>query len=172
MNRMRQIAGTLALVVIAAGSAGAQTPAAFVDVPPWHWAFDAVQDGAAKGIFTGYPTDDREMVANALVQVYEAFSHPSHPAARAWAEWFLADIPSGWPQALERSQLTSFALEGVAVDVTGDRATATFVAVTTMRDGGVSTARTRVQARAERDTSRHWRIDYLTLRTAQPTFFP
>ena len=57
---MRRIAGVLALVAIAVGSAGAQAaPSAFVDVPPWHWAFDSVQDGAARGIFTGYPVDDR-----------------------------------------------------------------------------------------------------------------
>jgi hypothetical protein len=155
------------------GSAGAQAaPSAFVDVPPWHWAFAAVQDGAATGIFTGYPADDRELVANALVQVYEAFARPTHPAAREWAEWFLTNTPPGWPQPLQRSQLVSFTLEGLRVEVSGDRATATFVAVTAVRGGGQeSTTRVPVQAQAERDTSRHWRVDYTTLVAGQPAIF-
>src|SRR2546425_2147142 len=129
---MRRTAGALALVAIAMGAVGAQAaPSAFVDVPPWHWAFDAVVDGAARGIFTGYPVDDRELVANALVQVYEAFARPTHPAAREWAEWFLTNTPPGWPQPLQRSRLIAFTLEDLHAQVSGDRATATFVAVTT-----------------------------------------
>ena len=170
---MRRIAGALALVAIAVGSAGAQAaPSAFVDVPPWHWAFDAVQDGAARGIFTGYPVDDRELVANALVQVYEAFTRPTHPAAREWAEWFLTNTPTGWPQPLERSRLIAFTLDDLRAEVRDDRATATFVAVTTVRDDGhVTTVRVPVQAQAERDASRHWRVDYSTLVTGQPSIF-
>src|SRR3989442_15472628 len=126
---MRRTAGALALVAIAMGAVGAQAaPSAFVDVPPWHWAFDAVVDGAARGIFTGYPVDDRELVANALVQVYEAFARPTHPAARDWAEWFLTNTPPGWPQPLQRSRLIAFTLEDLHAQVSGDRATATFVA--------------------------------------------
>ncbi len=170
---MRCIAGALALVAIAVGSSGVQAaPSVFVDVPPWHWAFDAVQDGAAKGIFTGYPVDDRELVANALVQVYEAFARPTHPAAREWAEWFLTNTPAEWPQPLHRSRLIAFALEDLHTEVRGDRATATFVAVTTIRDDGrASTVRTPTQVEAERDASRHWRVDYATLMTGQPSIF-
>lgn len=170
---MRRIAGVLALVVIAVGSAGAQAaPSAFVDVPPWHWAFDAVQDGAARGIFTGYPVDDRELVANALVQVYEAFARPTHPSSREWAEWFLTNTPPEWPQPLQRSRLIAFTLEDLHAEVRGDRATATFVAVTTIRDDGhTSTVRVPIQAQAERDVSRHWRVDYSTLVTGQPSIF-
>ena len=170
---MRRIIGTLALVAIAGGSAGAQVaPSVFVDVPPWHWAFDAVQDGAAKGIFTGYPVDDRELVANALVQVYEAFARPTHPAAREWAEWFLTNTPPAWPQPLQRSRLIAFTLEDLRVEVGSDQASATFVAVTTVRDDGhVSMARAPIQAHAERDSSRHWRVDYATLATGQSSIF-
>jgi hypothetical protein len=142
-----------------------------VDVPPWHWAFDAVQEGAMKGIFTGYPADDRELIGNALTQVYQAFAHAGHPAAREWAEWFLTNTPPGWPQPLQRSRLVSFALEDLQIEV-GDRATATFVAVTTVReDGSASTVRARVRAQAERDQARHWRIDYTTLADGQPSIF-
>jgi hypothetical protein len=169
---MGRIVAALALVAIAGMTAGAETPSAFVDVPPWHWAFEAVQEGAARGIFTGYPTSDRELVANAIAQVYDAFAHPRQPAAREWAERFLINTPPDWPQPLARSGLVSFAVEKLQVDVGGDRATATFVAVIAVRsNGSVSTVRTPVQARAERDGSRHWRVDYATLATGQPQIF-
>ena len=113
---MRWCAITLAIVALAAWTAWAQGPSAFVDVPPWHWAFEAVQQGATAGIFSGYPTDDSELVANALVQVYEAFAHAGHPGAQGWAEWFLTNTPSQWPQPLQRSRLLTFALEDVRVD--------------------------------------------------------
>ena len=162
----------LAMIVLTAGTAWAQGPSAFVDVPPWHWAFDAVQQGAAAGIFTGYPTNDSEMVANALVQVYEAFTHADHPAARGWAEWFLTNTPAQWPQPLQHSRLVAFTLEGVRVQVNGDRARAMFVAAVAVRtDGGQTTARSPLEVQAEKDTAGHWRIDYATLVTGQPQLF-
>jgi len=162
----------LALVVLAGSAAWAQGPSAFVDVPPWHWAFDAVQQGATAGIFTGYPTVDGELVANALVQVYEAFAHAAHPAARGWAEWFLTNTPTQWPQPLQRSRLAGFVLEDLRVQVNADRARATFTAMVSMRtDGGQSTLRSPMQAQAEKDGSGHWRIDYSTLVAGQPQLF-
>ncbi len=169
---MRQIIVVLALVGLTSAAAFAQAPSPFVDVPPWHWAFDAVQQGAAEGIFTGYPTNDRDLVANALLQVYAAFAHPGHPAAQEWAEWFLTNTPSGWPQPLQRSRLVRYALENVQVRVSGDRATVTFVAAVTVRtDGGLSPARTPAEAQAEKDGSGRWRIDYATLVSGQPQVF-
>jgi hypothetical protein len=47
---MRAILGGLVLIAYAAGAAMAQTAPAFEDVPPWHWAFQSVQELAEKGI--------------------------------------------------------------------------------------------------------------------------
>lgn len=69
------------VVVALAATAQAQIPAPFVDVPPWHWAFEAVERGASTGIFRGYPIDDRERVVNAVTQVYDSFVHASHSRA-------------------------------------------------------------------------------------------
>src|SRR2546425_4563550 len=162
--RMRRCATVLAIVALAGGTAWAQGPSAFVDVPPWHWAFEAVQQGATAGIFTGYPTDDSELVANALVQVYEAFAHAGHPGAQGWAEWFLTNTPSQWPQPLQRSRLLTFALEDVRVRVSGDHARATFVAAVTVGTRrGQSTPRAADHAQAEKDGARHWPIDHKRL---------
>src|SRR2546428_7719740 len=156
---MRWCATVLALMALAGGTAWGQGPSAFVDGPTWPWAFEAVQQGATAGIFTGYPTDDSELVANALVQVYEAFAHAGHPGAQGWAEWFLTNAPSQWPQPLQRSRLLTFALEDVRVRVSGDRAGATFVAAVIVgNDGGRGPPPAPVQAEGREDRAGHRRI--------------
>src|SRR2546422_9063526 len=107
---MRWCATVLAIVALAGGTAWAQGPSAFVDVPPWHWAFEAVQQGATAGGFTGYPTDDNELVANALVQVYEAFAHAGPPGAQGGAGWVLNKTPPQGPAALHRRRVLKFAV--------------------------------------------------------------
>jgi hypothetical protein len=150
----------------------AQAPSPFVDVPPWHWAFDGIQQGVEAGIFTGYPTSDSEHVANALAQVYEAFAHPGHPAAQAWAEWFLTNTPEAWPQPLRSSRLVRFTLEGVRVRVQGDRAAATGVVIATLRrDGGTATDRATLGVEAAKDRGGRWRIDYASLARDHPQLF-
>ncbi len=167
---MRAVAAVVVVLGLA-GAAGAQVPSAFVDVPPWHWAFDAVQQGAAAGIFTGYPAADAELVANALTQVYDAFAHPDHPLAPAWAEAFLTNLPAGWPQPLLRSRLRGFALSGIDVRVQGDRATIRWTAEAVVRADGTSRIRAEATAEAVRDPAGRWRIDYGALAAAQPQVF-
>src|SRR5437899_10287416 len=133
---MRWCATVLAIVALAGGTAWAQGPSAFVDVPPWHWAFEAVQQGATAGIFTGYPTVDGELVANALVQVYEAFAHAGHPAARGLAEWFLTNLPTQCPQPLQTSRPAGFVLAEPRVHANPHRAPATFTTTVVMRCHG------------------------------------
>src|SRR2546428_3282086 len=166
---MRWCAITLAIVALAAWTAWAQGPSAFVDVPPWHWAFEAVQQGATAGVFTGYPTDDNELVANALVQVYEAFAHAGHPGAQGWAEWFLTNTPTQWPQPLHRSRLLKFALEDIRVRVSGDRARATFVAaVTGGTHGGAAAPPSPLHAPAAQKRAGPRAIDYPAPAAGQP----
>src|SRR2546427_8956631 len=169
---MRWCATVRAIVARTGGTAWAQGPSAFVDVPPWHWAFEAVQQGATAGIFSGYPTDDSELVAEALVQVYEAFAHVGHPGAQGWAEWFLTNTPAQWPQPLQRSRLLTFALEDVRVRGSGDRAGATFVAAVIVgTDGGRSTLRSPRQAQAAEDGAGPWRINYQALAAGHTPIF-
>lgn len=166
------VAVTVAVAVLAvAGPAGAQVPWAFVDVPPWHWAFDAVQRGAAAGIFAGYPASDGELVANALAQVYDAFRHPEHPLAPAWAEAFLTNLPAGWPQPLRRSRLVESLLSGVEVRVAGNRATIRWTVEVAVRGDGTARSRMTATAAAVRDPAGRWRMDYADLAAAHPQVF-
>lgn len=164
---MRVVAAA-GVVLALGGAAGAQVPSAFVDVPPWHWAFDAVQHGAAAGIFEGYPASDRELAANALVQVYDAFRHPTHPLAPAWAEAFLVNLPPGWPQPLLRSRLRDVVLSGLEVRVQADRAVIRWTADVVV-DG--TARRTTATGTAVRDATGRWRVDFATLAAAQPEVF-
>jgi hypothetical protein len=120
----------------------------------------------------GYPTNDAEAAFNAMIQVYDAFAHASHPEARGWAERFLAGLPSNWPQPLTGSRLRGFRLDNPQPALTGDRGSVTFVAVTVLRQNGGSTeTRTRVRAAVQKDAERRWQVIYSSLASGQPQVF-
>jgi hypothetical protein len=162
----------VAIVVCLAPAALAQD-AGFEDVPPWHWAFEAVQRLGAAGVLVGYPINDRERALNAVTQVYDAFAHPAHPAAKAWAERFLVNLPANWPQPLERSTLLSFRLETPRVDVSGATTVVSYVALVTLRStgGGVTSSRATVRAEIQRDADGRLRVNYANLVSAHPQLF-
>ncbi len=158
------------LAMVPTATAVAQ-PAAFVDVPPWHWAFDGLEKVASAGIFIGYPTDDRESAANALTQVYDAFVNAADPRAREWAERFLVNLPANWPQPLQRSPLLSFRLDDVRVTIRGDLGTIALIAAIGLRTaGGSATTRSPMTVEVQRDRNR-WRVNYASLAAAQPQVF-
>lgn len=160
------------VVVALAAAAQAQIPVAFVDVPPWHWAFEDVERGASTGIFRGYPIDDRERVVNAVTQVYDSFVHASHPRAGEWSARFLVNLPSHWPQPLERFRLVSFRLENVQADLRSDRGAVSFVATITQRTpAGTSEMRTPMRVEVRKDAEGRWRVHYPDLAAGQPQVF-
>jgi len=163
----------VALVISVATTAAAQeTGAAFDDVPPWHWAFDVVQRLGAAGILIGYPRTDHEATLNAISQVFDAFAHHSHPAARAWAERFLLNLQPNWPQPLERSTLVRFRLENARADVTGPAAVVSFVAVAAVRAGGaVVGSRRSLRLEVQKDPDGRLRVNYATLAAGYPQLF-
>ncbi len=167
---MRVCANAVLIVGMLAGAAGAQVPG-FIDVPPWHWAADAVERGAAGGVFRGYPADDRERAANPVVQVYDAFTHATHPRAREWAERFLVNLPSNWAQPLERSRVVGFTLENVRVDIRGDRGSVVFVATMTQQPPGPSAARAPMRVEVRKGSDGAWRVHYPDLAAGQPQVF-
>src|SRR5262245_17642883 len=61
---MRRLLVACILVLLLGARAQAQTPS---DVPPNHWAFEAVQDLANKGLVLGYP-DGKFMGTRALTR--------------------------------------------------------------------------------------------------------
>lgn len=155
------LVGALLAVMQPAGRAAAQAPAApFPDVPPWHWAYQALVRDAQAGLLVGYPTAPDELVKNAITQVYEGFAHARAPEAQAWVERLTYDRPASWPGPLAHSALTSFALRNVSAAVAGDTATVTFTAQVTTRAGQTTTTPMRVGLRA---VDGGWKVDYATL---------
>ncbi len=163
----------VALVFSLAPTAAAQeTGAAFDDVPPWHWAFEAVQRLGAAGILVGYPRTDRDAALNALSQAYDAFAHAAHPAARPWAERFLTNLPATWPQPLARSPLLSFRLENARIEGGAQGFVVSVVAVVTVRaPGGAAASRSTVRAEVQRDPDGRLRVNYATLAAGHPQLF-
>lgn len=161
-----------ALVLALASAASAQTRYWFDDVPPWHWAFDAVQKGAEAGIFIGYPLTDRERAINVVTQVYEAFVNAAQPSAREWAERFLTNLPAGWPEPFQRSRLAGFRLMDVRVETRGERQVVAFTSAIVLRGPGRPLEiRTSLQVEVVKDQEGRWRANYATLAEGQPHVF-
>lgn len=166
---MRVIVLVIILIGVMSAAGSAQV---LEDVPPWHWAHDAVDKLVAAGIIVGFPPNDRDLTINAVTQVYDAFVHASHPDAQAWAERFLTNLPAAWPQPLRRSALLRYRLEQFSTRLAQGKGTVSLVAVTVTRAGATSaTTRTRVQAGVEQDPDGRWRVNYTSLVAAQPEIF-
>ena len=150
----------VAAVVALSASAAVAAPVPFPDVPPWHWAYDAVLRDQQAGLFIGYPASPSQLAVNSIMQVYDGFTHTSAPGAQAWVERFTYNRPADWPAPLVRSQVIGFTLSGVRANVSGDNATAVYTARVTTRDGRTSASQMRVQLRSNGDD---WQVDYSTL---------
>lgn len=157
------------VVLLATTAAGGQALSPFEDVPPWHWAYQAVRSLAEKGIVQGFPKNQSELAGNAVTQVYEAFSHASHASARGWAELFLTNLPPDWPRPLERSRVTGYGITDREVRLQGARGTVTYLAVVNLKDARALSGR--VTVTVVRDDAGRWRVDYSTLAAAQPSIF-
>lgn len=162
----------LIALVIAGLTTTAVAAQGLEDVPPWHWARAAIDRLVSGGIIVGFPPNHRDLAANAVIQIYEAFSHPSHPEAQAWAERFLADLPAAWPRPLQQSPLLRYRLEQFSVRFgLQGMARVSFVAFTVVRNGAAVTQRASVQAEAQQDPTGRWRVNYASLAAAQPQVF-
>ncbi len=165
LRRMAQsVLAAAAGVVLIGSAAGA---AAFPDVPPWHWAYDAITRDAAAGLIVGYPAAPAELIENSLTQVYDGFVHSGARGAQGWVERFTYNRPGDWPAPFAHAQIAAFLLSGVQIAVTGDTATAQFTAAVTTRDGKSSTGQMRVRLRL---SGEDWQVDYATLSAASPVF--
>jgi hypothetical protein len=139
----------------------------FPDVPPWHWAHDAVQKDQDAGLVIGYPASPAELAATAVTQVYDGFAHAAAPGAQEWVERFTYNRPPDWPAPLQRAQVARFALTGMALALSQETGTATFRAAVTTRAGRTVTSPMRVPLRFN---GQDWQADYAALAAASPIF--
>lgn len=163
-RKIGRFALTAAGVVLIGSAAEAVT---FPDVPPWHWAYDAITKDAAAGLIVGYPVAPAELIENSLTQVYDGFVHFGAQGARGWVERFTYNRPAAWPAPFAHSQIAAFLFSGMRIAVSGNTATAQFSAAVTTRDGKTSTSQMRVQLRLN---GQDWQVDYGTLAATSPVF--
>jgi len=163
------VAATVIVLIPVAAALAQAPPSSFEDVPPWHWAYDAVQTLAERRIILGYPRDERELALNAVRQVYEAFAHATHPLAQAWAEAFLTNLPAIWPEPLRRSDVIAARWTESQVRLDGPRGAITLQGV--VRTRRAADLRARVTVTVVRDRAGRWRVDYASLARGQPELF-
>ena len=152
--------GVVVGVLVTAGPAAAADSTPFPDVPPWHWAFDAVIKDQGAGLLIGYPAAPAELGRNSIAQVYDGFVHAGAEGAQAWVERFSYNRPATWPAPLQRSEIAQFTLNGLRLSARDDTATATFTATVTTRQGRAVTTPMRV---ALRFNGQDWQVDYAGL---------
>jgi len=160
----------MVLLATAAGvllAVGIATAAPFPDVPPWHWAYDAVTRIHDAGLVQGYPSSPTELIETSITQVYDGFAHAAAPGAQEWVERFTYDRSAAWPAPFRRGEVAAFLLTGIRPTVNGDTAVATFHASVTLRGGSEQSASMRVALRFNGDD---WQVDYATLAQASPLF--
>lgn len=146
----------------------ARPTAPFVDVPPCHWAADAVAELADLGIFIGFPRDDAYLAANALRQVFEGLRCDDPE----WSRAFIVTAPDAFSEA-RLPQLAGFTLETTVLEQVADRAEIAYslTAVidhqgerrTELRDGTIEVWR-------GDDTG--WRVAYAELAALDLPLFP
>lgn len=163
----------LIALVIAGLTTTAAAAQGLEDVPPWHWARASIDRLVSGGIIVGFPPNNRDLAVNAVTQVYETFSHASHPEAQVWAERFSTNLPATWPQPLQRSPLVRYRLEQFGVRF-GPQGTGrvSFVAMTVVRSvGTILSRRASIQTEVQQDPDGRWRVNYTSLAAAQPEIF-
>jgi hypothetical protein len=161
------LAGLVLVVAPLVGSALARPGAPFDDVPPCHWAAEAVSEVAGLGIFVGFPRDDATLSVNALRQVFEGL----RCADADWSLRFLWGAPTEFGLQ-EHAALRGFDLSATLQDLQADRAVVAFTLSLVLDDGVAERIETLAgTATLQRDDD-SWRVRYDDLAALGLPLFP
>ncbi len=141
----------ITLLLTATGLAFAQNPTPFVDVPPCHWAADAVGRIAGEPQVTEAQTSTY-LVENAVQQVFEGLRCGN----LTWSAYFLNDVPAG---TAPQGTLESFSLSNVGSSISGDNASVSFTVMAVV-DGQTYTREGEANLLF---TDGRWAVDYSSL---------
>jgi hypothetical protein len=139
----------------------------FADVPPCHWAAEAVNRLADLGIFIGFPPEPAYLSVNALRQVFEGLrcEDPS------WSLRFLEGAPLGFGQP-PAPRLAGFELTAELVELTADQARVAFTVLLVLDEAGLRRIETRQGEALVRRDGLGWRVAYASLAGLEPSLFP
>lgn len=149
-----------------AADAGGAGPA-FDDVPPCHWAAEAVRKVASAGIFVGFPPDPAYDSVNALRQVFEGLrcGRPS------WSTRFLSGAPDAFASQ-EGPSLVRFRLVPKVVSSSANKVDVAFRLTAVFEQDGVQRTLARRGTAALTRTEAGWKVAYGELAGLDLPFFP
>lgn len=138
----------------------AQERSPFVDIPPCHWAADAVGRIAGEPEVTQARTSNL-LAENSVQQVFEGLKCNN----LEWSAYFLRGVPTG---TVPQGNLTSFGLSNVVSSLSGDTGTVTFD-LTAQISGQTYTRSAGVDLTFEEG---RWLVDYGDLAALDLPVFP
>ena len=141
----------ITFLMTATGLAFAQSPTPFVDVPPCHWAADAVGRIAGEPQVTEAQTSTY-LVENAVQQVFEGLKCGN----LTWSAYFLNGVPAG---TAPQGTLESFSLSNVGSSLSGTNASVSFTVMAVV-DGQTYTREGEANLLF---TDGRWAVDYSSL---------
>jgi len=139
----------------------------FADVPPCHWAAEAVSHVAGQGIFIGFPPDHSYLSVNALRQVFEGL----RCADPGWSLRFLEGAPVGFGEP-PAPRLTGFELTSELLKLTPEQARIAFSVTLVLDEPDLRRIETRHGEALVRRDGVGWRVSYASLAGLEPTLFP
>ena len=159
-----------AAILTAALAASALAPRAaaqFVDVPPCHWAAEAVNRLAAGGVVQGAPSPGPQLATNALRQVFEGLKCGD----AAWTARFLTGAPAALAASVAARPVRDFELTVLETRAAANAATIRYRVTVTPPDAARATTVTGT-ARATFDAEAGWRVEYASLLESGLAFLP
>jgi hypothetical protein len=167
MHRITFVGLALALLLASASVAQHTTEPHFADVPPCHWAAEAVNRLAGMGIFVGFPPEPAYLSVNALRQVFEGL----RCADPAWSLRFLEGAPMGFGEP-PAPRLAGFELASELLMLTPEQARIAFTVTLVLDEPDLRRIETRHGEALARSDGVGWRISYASLAGLEPTLFP
>jgi hypothetical protein len=171
MKHLKRSMLTCLLVIISGALAQNTTgsPAddpAFADVPPCHWAADAVNRLAGRNIFLGFPPEDTYLATNALRQVFAGLGCD----APSWSLRFLHDAPADFGEREPR--LVSYDLQTSVQELGPERGSIVFTLTVVLEQDGMRRTESREGTATVLRDGEGWRVDYDSLVPLELNLFP
>ena len=136
----------------------------FVDVPPCHWASQAINQ--VSGLDRPQPESSARLATNALEQVFAGLQCDN----LNWSVRFVAGAPETFAQA---GTLKGYTLDALETRVQGAQATVRYrLSVTIERSGTTSTTTRSGTAQLQADPGTGWRVAYASLKAMNLPIFP
>jgi hypothetical protein len=160
----RLLLGLAAIACLASAQARPEAP--FLDVPPCHWAAEAVAELADLHIVIGFPPDDAYSAENAFRQVFEGLRCEDP----AWSLAFLAAAPAAFGTG--PATLVGFSLRSEVIAREATRVRLAYELTAVLEEQGVRSTHEREGVAEVHRGDEGWRVPYDDVRALALPIFP